>query len=406
MTDSQKTYARNPTILKLWSFFGGLAFYTPVIVLYFLNAGVDLSLIVIAQAVYSIAIILAEVPTGVLADTIGHKKSVIIGSVVEVSAFVAFLLMPDIFGLMLGYALLGLGDAFQSGSTEALLYEGEKQSGTTKNYRKHFAQMMSFRTLAFAIGTAIAGILYGTGGMDLLPLIIVLSLLAKLAGGFVVFGARDVTIENTEQLKDSGMWRTFLRGMRYIKGDKTLKNIMYVKLLTLTGQYVLFSSYQPYFEENGVSAYFIGLVLTIGGLTNALTMRYIHLVEEYLSLDKIVLYCNLGLAATYALFAVASEPWLLVLSFILLQAQYNLQTPIMSDYVNDRTESDIRATVISGMSLAYSIANTGAKVLLGLMLAGFSFQFMIYAQVGYLVFGALLSYWLLVRCGCIYKLKH
>ncbi len=402
----QKSYNQNPTILKLWSFFGGLAFYTPIIVLYFLDAEVSLAAIVFAQAVYSISIILAEVPTGVLADTIGHKKSVIIGSIVEALGFVAFLLMPDTTGLMLGYALLGLGDAFQSGSSEALLYEGAKQSGTIAEYRRHFSHVMSFRTLAFAIGTAAAGVIYGSGGLSVLPLILLLSLAAKALSGLVVLRAQDVTIEDTTKPKDSGMWQTFITSIKYIKGDKTLKNITYVKLLTLTGQYVLFSTYQPYFESNEVSAYFIGFVLTIGGLANALTMRYVHLVEEYLSLEKIVLYFNLALAATYFLFSMADQPWLLILSFVLLQAQYNLQMPIMSDYINDRTASDIRATVLSGISLMYSLANTLWKVVLGLVLAGFSFQVMIQVQVGYLILGALFSYWLLIRCGCVYKIVH
>lgn len=399
-----KQLHKNPFYLKLWSFFGGLAFYTPVIVLYFLDNGVDLSMLVLAQAVYSIAIVAGEVPTGVIADSIGHKKSVIIGCAVEVLGFVSFLVLPNVAGLMLGYILLGLGDAFQSGSTEALLYEGTKQTGKTKEYRKHLSHVLSFRTFAFAIGTALAGIIYGKGGLDVLPYILLLSLLAKLTSGIVVFGAKDT--KKSVKLKDSNMWQTFMKSVRFIRSDSTLKNITYVKVLSLTGQYVIFSTYQPYFEANGVSAYFIGFVLTIGALINTVLMRYIYLLERFLALDKVVLYFNLALAATYAVFSVVQQPWLLVLLFVLLQAQYNLQEPILSDYINDKAESETRATIISGISLIKSIANTISKVLLGLVLAGYTLQGMLQAQAIYLFAGAFLSYWLLVRCGCVYKIQH
>lgn len=394
----------SPTLLKLWSLLGWLAFYTPILVLYFLAHDVSLSAFVFAQILYSVVIILAEVPTWLIADKIGHKKSILIGCLTEILAFVIFLLFPNVEGLLFGYILLSLWDAFQSGSVEALLYEGVKKSGRSREYRKHFSQVLSFRTLAFALGTAWAGIIYWAGWLEVLPFILLLSLFAKLFSAIVIYFVEDTWV--VKKSKSLNLWRSFLVSMEYIKNDKTLKNIVYVSVLTLTGQYIILSTYQPHFELYNVSPYFIGLVLTIWGLANAITMRYVYLIEKYWSLEKIVLYFNLTLAISYVLFSLAQEPWLLVFAFILLQAQYNLQSPIMSDYINDRADSDMRATIISWISLIRSIANTLWKVVLWFALTWYSFSYMLHVQSIYLVFWACLSYWLLVRCGCVYKIIH
>jgi MFS family permease len=396
----------NAYYLKLQSFLSGLAFYTPVAPLFFLSKGISLSLIVLSQAAYSVAIIISEVPTGLVGDKFGHRKSVMLGCFCEVLGVGVILLMPNVFGLFAGYILLGIGASFQSGSTEALLYEGVKVVGKTNDYRRHLSQVISNDTLAFAVGTAVVGVVYGWRGSSVLYTLIVCSLVSKFLGFLATFKLKDVDALKPSLKSDTKMWQTFKSSLARIRGDSTLKNLTYVKLLTLTAQYVILSSYQSYFVSHKVPALYIGFVLTVGALLNALCMRNIHRLEKYLSLDKAVLYLNFILGVTYLLFSLVSSPWMLVLIFVILQAQYNLQDPIISDYINDRVETEIRATVLSGISLIRSIGNTLSKVLLGLAIAGVNIGGMLRVQAAYMIVGSVVSYWLLARCGCVYKLSQ
>lgn len=396
---------KNPLYLKWSSFLGGLAFYAPVAPLFFLSQGVSLSLIVLSQAAYSIAILLSEVPTGVFGDKYGHRKSIILGGLCEAAGIGFILLFPNVVGLFGGYILLGIGASFQSGSVEALLYESSKSTGTVSKYKRHLAQILSNDTLAFAIGTAVVGVTYGAFGNQVLTGLIICSLLAKLAGMLATLGLKEVEHSDSRTASDSTMWQTFKSSISHIKSDSTLINLTYVKLLTLTAQYVIISAYQPYFQENNVSPYFIGFVLTMGGLANSLTMRNVHRIEKYLSLDKAVLVLGGLMGLTYLTFSIVNSPWLLVLTFVVLQAQYNLLDPIISDYINDRTASGTRATVLSGISLIRSIANTGSKILLGLAIAGVGVAGMLRIQAAYMIVGTIVSYWLLTKCGCVYRLS-
>lgn len=397
----------NPKYLKWAAFVGGLAFYTPVAPLFFLNRGVSISTFVMAQAIYSVAVIAAEVPTGLIGDRFGHRRSIILGGLMEAAGIASMLLLQDVSGLFLGYLLLGIGAAFQSGSIEALLYESMREGGESRKYRKSLSHILSNDTLAFAVSTAVVGVLYGSFGKSAIVPLITCSLLSKVVMTFFFTRLQNVhSTQLPQPTSDANLWRTFKKSLSHIRGESFLQNIVYVKVLTLTAQYVLLSVYQPYFTNNGVSAYFIGFVLTLGGLANAGMMRFTHLIEKVLSLEKAVLLLGIVLSATYMVFALVRSPLALVATFILLQAQYNLLDPIISDYINDKTSVGIRATVLSGISLIRSIGNLLSKVVLGLAVAGVGVAGMLKVQAVYLLVGSLLSFWLLRRCGCVYRLSE
>jgi MFS family permease len=350
-------------------------------------------------------IILMEVPTGALADRFGHRRSVIASGLIGPLGLLTVLVMPTAFGLFLSYLFFGLSEALESGSKEALLFEDTKHRGDRKNFQKHLSHILSYDTLAFAVGTAIVGIVYGVFGSDAFVPLIWATAATKFASFLVTLRLRDVP-NNDNDFAGNNMWKLLRQSVGHIRGNQGLRNITYVKLLTIPAIYVLYSSYQSYFESNNVSPYWIGFVLTFGALANTIALRNAHRLERIWSLDKAVLYLNLLLALTHIVFSFVSAPWMLVMTYILLQAQYNLQEPIISDYVNERITSNMRATVLSGISLIRQIGNVMSKFFLALALTPFGVTGMLRIQATYLVFGALLSYWLLVRCGCTYKINH
>ncbi|MEK9155044.1 MAG: MFS transporter [Patescibacteria group bacterium] len=74
----------------------GLYFYLPIFALYMTGHGVSFAAIVIGQAVYSLAKLVGEVPTGVFADKYGQRISMILGYVLEAVGLVALILSPTV----------------------------------------------------------------------------------------------------------------------------------------------------------------------------------------------------------------------------------------------------------------------------------------------------------------------
>lgn len=393
----------NPFWLKAIGFSHNISIATPIVPLYFLAKGVPLSTLLFGQVFYSAVSILSEVPTGILADKMGHRKSIFYGAIVAFLVSLAYIFVPNVWGYFIGMSIAGVSEAFLSGSSEALLYDSLEDKEKPK-YQKHFGQVLSNGTIAFSVGTAFVGLMLGLWDSSIYLTLLIVSAATKLLT--IVFSSRLVDPPAHKNLKpsDSKMWQSFKESLRFIKKDKTIFNLTLSKVLTLPAPYIIFGVYGVYFMDNGVDAVWIGLVLTIGSFINGLLMRQMHRVEKYLSLDKVILYFNIAIAATFFAFSVVTSPVALVVLYILLQAQFRLQDPIVSDYLNERIEPANRATILSGIALIRQIGNVTSKVILSFAVAGVGITGMLKVQAVYLLLGSLLTYWLLVRCGCVYKL--
>ena len=91
----------------------------PVITLLQLEKGLNLFQISISMSIYSATIVLLELPTGGLSDTIGRKKVYLISLIFNFSAASFLLFARSLQITILGFFLLGVGRAFSSGSLDA-----------------------------------------------------------------------------------------------------------------------------------------------------------------------------------------------------------------------------------------------------------------------------------------------
>jgi len=64
--------------------------YMPIVVPFYESNGLGMKDIMVLQAVYSVAIVILEIPSGYLADVIGRKKTLIIGAVFGVLGFTTY----------------------------------------------------------------------------------------------------------------------------------------------------------------------------------------------------------------------------------------------------------------------------------------------------------------------------
>ena len=91
----------------------------PVIALFQLEKGLNLFQIGISMAIYSGTVVILELPTGGLSDTIGRKKIYLISLMINFGAAFVLLIAQDFQGIILGFLLFGMARAFSSGSMDA-----------------------------------------------------------------------------------------------------------------------------------------------------------------------------------------------------------------------------------------------------------------------------------------------
>src|SRR3989338_7660284 len=145
--------------LQLISFIGGMYYYTPIFTLFLLERNLNLSLIVAAQTVFSVAMMLSVLPTGILADKFGQKLAIQIGLFLDAASMLGLLFIHTMPALIVFFALRGISVGFRSGSDEALLYDSYvAKHGSAEGYSKVYGKMMSNDVLGFVVATSIAGL--------------------------------------------------------------------------------------------------------------------------------------------------------------------------------------------------------------------------------------------------------
>lgn len=95
----------------------------PILSLMLLSRGATIETISLVIGVYSVTVIVAEFPSGVLADIYGRKNAFLFSCFLCFLSYCVFLFSRSAVVLLLGMVANGLGRAFSSGSIEALMID-------------------------------------------------------------------------------------------------------------------------------------------------------------------------------------------------------------------------------------------------------------------------------------------
>ena len=247
--------------------------------LFLLSVGFDIFEVMLINAAYTVAQVVFEVPTGVVADTVGRRVSYLLA----VGTILVSTLLYVGFGLA-GYglwpfaaasAILGVGYTFYTGAVDAWMVDALHSVGYEGRLEPIFARYGITFGIFMLIGTTLGGLL---GQVDLwIPYVAraVVLVPAFLLGLLVMrdlgFTGRALTLGSfgaeTRKIATAGV--TY--GLR----DRTVRFIMFASLVQGVFFMYGFYSWQKYFLDllgqdlvwvTGVIAALVGLTQIIGNM--------------------------------------------------------------------------------------------------------------------------------------------
>ena len=130
-----------------------------VVALALTDRGMDLFQISLLFGVYSLTTMVAEVPFGGLADTIGRKPVFLAAVVASLISLALFLLTSDFYVLALSFAFIGFGRALRSGTLDAWFLETFKMAAPNVDVQPALARAQWANALGLAIGAVVGGVL-------------------------------------------------------------------------------------------------------------------------------------------------------------------------------------------------------------------------------------------------------
>lgn len=141
-------------------------FYYPVFTILFLDFGLTLEQFAILNSAWAASIVLLEVPSGALADTIGRRNLVVASAVIMIIemlllCFAPIGQLPLVFYLFLANRILsGAAEAAASGADEALAYDTLKDLGQEKSWGRVLETQMRLQSIAFILAMSLGALVY------------------------------------------------------------------------------------------------------------------------------------------------------------------------------------------------------------------------------------------------------
>ena len=141
-------------------------FYYPVFTILFLDFGLTIAQFSILNAVWAATIVIAEVPSGALADVVGRKRLLVFASTVMVIEVGIISFIPELDSgvifmvFMVNRILSGLAEAAASGADEAIAFDSLNRETASQEWGRVLEILMRFQSIGFIIAMSIGAAVY------------------------------------------------------------------------------------------------------------------------------------------------------------------------------------------------------------------------------------------------------
>ncbi len=334
-----KNTRNNITGLYLIKFAKWFNLVMPVMVVFYQRNGLDMQSIFWLKSVYSSAIVIMEVPSGYMADIWGRKRTLLLGGILGAAGFALYSFSYGFWAFAVAEVVLGVGQSFISGADTAMLYDTLKAANREKEYIKQEGWITSTGNFSEAIAGVCGGLL---AALSLrMPFYFQFAVASTAIPGTLLL--KEPKIQSTELTKS---FRTTLLTIKETFYHTKLRAALLVASFTGTASLTFAWFVQPYFQEAGLPLSLFGIMWTLLNLTVGVSSIFSFKVERRLGGKNTLMFIVAGLSLGYFLSA-----W--KISFAGISALFGFYVvrgiahPILKDYINQYTKSEVRATILS-----------------------------------------------------------
>jgi MFS family permease len=340
--------------------------------LFLLDAGLSIFEVFVANAAFTAAMALFEVPTGVVADTRGRRISFLLSASVLAVGTLAYVGVAAIGGGVVLFSLagviLGLGYTFYSGAVEAWLVDALRSTDHPGELDRVFARSQSVFWAATLIGTVGGG---GLGQLDLaIPYVVRAGLLiAAFVVGFVLMHDLGFAPRALRMRGIVGEMRKVGRAGLTFGWRKPSVRLLVLEAFVVSGFFFwAWYAWQPYFLDLlgrnlvWVSGVIAALFSLAGILGNSLVGRVAVPGRRRTS----ILIAGSALTTLVMVIVGAVQLfWVAVPAFLLGAVFFGIMAPVRQTFLHSIIPTSERATLVSFDALLGSLGSVGGQTGLG-----------------------------------------
>ncbi|MEZ9591429.1 MFS transporter [Vibrio breoganii] len=363
-------------------------FYYPIFTLLFLDYGLTLSQFAMLNVVWAATIVLAEVPSGAFADTLGRKKLVVLSSVIMFIEIAMIAVVPTdnanlVFVVFLINRILsGLAMALASGADEALAYDTLKEQGKEEAWPQVLQIQLRIASSVGIFVTLIGAAMYDVNFMthiyqfiglsapettqDIMRIPVFATLLVAIVAIYAAINMqedRDRLPKHDSKLATSiaSLRLTLNTGKWVLSTPYVLFILLYYSLFEHTSRMFLTMNSQ-YYRAIDIPIIYFGLIGAGVSVLKILLAGQSRRLAESTEPKTFLAVSGLATIATYYWISLGWSIYgvipVLLLIFIIMTMNI-----FISYHLNRKTESHNRATVLSFKGLMFNLGYGSIGVL-------------------------------------------
>ncbi|HUG65487.1 MAG TPA: MFS transporter [Gaiellaceae bacterium] len=340
--------------------------------LFLLDAGLSFFEVFVANAAFSAGMVLFEVPTGVVADTLGRRVSFLLSVSVLAATTLLYVALAEVEAGVVPFAIvsvgMGLGFTFYSGAMEAWLVDALNATDYRGLLDRVFARGQQVTGAAMLVGTVGGGLL---GQLDLSwPYVVrTVLLLAVFCVAYVVMhdlGFEPRTLAANELPAEIA--RNARAGIEFGWRQRNLRLLILASTVQMGFFTWAFYASQPYLLDllDSDAIWISGLVAAAIALSMMAGNQVVAFASHYCGRRTTLL---IGAASVQTAAAVvlglAGSFWVALAALLVVTASIGVTSPVRSAYLHQVVPSEQRATVVSFDSMVSSTGSIGGQVGLG-----------------------------------------
>jgi MFS family permease len=325
-----------------------------------------------ANAIYTLGLVLFEIPTGIVADTWGRRTSYLIGAAVQLVGNLLYYWMWHVKGPFFGWAiaslLLGFGYTFFSGALEAWLVDALKAAGYEGDLDPIFARNQIVTGVAMLVGSVAGGFIAQWSALGTPYLVRAALQLISFFVAFVVMKDLGFTPDRSAGVV-AQVKRLASAGWKYGVKNPQIRWVMLAAPFYMgTGIYGFYAA-QPYLLElygntgaigvAGIAAAGIAATQIAGGFA----VPYIR--KLFSRRTHILLACAALTSVSLVLMGLLQHFAVVIALLVLWAVAFAANAPVRQAYVNQLIPSRERATVLSFDSMVNSTGGVVFQPILG-----------------------------------------
>jgi len=369
----------------LYGFLKNLRFFEPFIVIFLLSKNINLLEIGILFSIREIAKNILEIPSGIIADTIGRRKTLAFAFLIYIVSFLTFYFFTGFVFYLIAVTFFAVGDAFRSGVNKAIMVTYLEQTNQINLKTDYYGHTRSWSQLGSAISSLAGGaILFLSENFNL---IFLFSTLPYIIDFFIILSyPKTLDKINSKQKnksvknKLSEIFKTFILSIKnkkqiiiltnvsiYSGLYKTLKEFIQpiLKLLILQYPFFLYLSEKQRISVGFAIIYFIIFII------NSFASRYAFKVSKLFKSENkflnfsLIIGVIIGIVSGIILKFYTSV--FVIILLILIFLIENLRKPSGINLITKTTDSKIHASILSLNSQLSSLFAAIFMILIGFL---------------------------------------